>query len=132
MTVRAGFLASVLVVASVSACASSRSVINAAPPLKVCGQVLNDTPAGANIEDASQGPVTIDTGTSGAGIYLRLARGCTKGATIEVPSGAATIVESAKTQDGRLAAVGIHPLRAQFTVAVTNADGLRYAVSVSL
>lgn len=56
--VRFGLLASCVVatVATATGCGTNSS--SAAPPLKVCGQVLYSGPAGAVIEDASSAPMS--------------------------------------------------------------------------
>lgn len=91
---------------------------SAAPPTTVCGQVLGRGDAGAVVIDTSRAQEI--TGVSpGGDIYLRVARGCARGAEVRwVPTAAARKVVAARAADGRLAAIGIRPLQPRFTVDV--------------
>jgi hypothetical protein len=94
-----------------ASCASTKpQVTTAAPPSVVCGTVLNDSPAGAVIYDATRRLPIIKYATVGGLLFFRVARGCNQGTHVTwVPSSAAHLVKAAYARDGQAAAVALEP-----------------------
>jgi hypothetical protein len=121
-----------LVSLMVCACSSSPRCSSAAPPFTACGTTVYDGAAGAGVVDAT-GPTARVTGqTSGAGIYLRLSTSCAHGATLTVPPSDATIASVAHTSDGGIALIGLHPVRAQFTLVAQRPGRLSTTITVDV
>lgn len=103
---------------------------SAAPPLKVCGQVLSSTPAGRVLVDPSRRSYALDHIVAGSLVYLKVSRSCDEGVDIETaPSGSAEIVRTARARDGGIAAVVLKPL-ASVTLHVRGAAAIAPLVRV--
>jgi hypothetical protein len=111
--VRLGALAGAVtsLAALISACSGrGTGTTTAAPPTVVCGTVLNDSPAGWVIYDATRHLRTITMWTGNDVLLFRVTRGCAKGAQVSwAPSSAAHLVKAAYAKDGRIAAVILKP-----------------------
>jgi hypothetical protein len=109
-------------------------ISSAAPPLVVCGTTLSTSVAGPVIYDLNGGGVRVITSASVGGfVFLRVAEGCTQGATVSIePVGAATIVKEARAQDGEPAAIVLMPTSATATVTAQVGTGPtgRFVISV--
>ena len=119
--------------AVLAGCSSIGRVSSAAPPTVVCGTTLSHSAAGPVMEDASSGPITINSVTVGGDIYLKLTSDCETGAEVAIlPASGAAIVKQARTRDGALAAIVLHPVAKRFSVQVKRANGTIDLVKVSL
>lgn len=108
-------------------------VYNGAPPTVVCGQTLWNGAAGPVLVDAWSGDRTITHASSGGYVFLRVASGCDRGAQVTyAPSDAASVVRTAASADGKLAAVVLDPHRGEFTVRIQQPGGGQSTVQVRL
>lgn len=88
---------------------------------------------GATITDIADGGGPLVSLSAGNLIFVQVSDGCQSGVDLSwQPPSAAVIVKRAVAQDGRLAAVGLQPLRARFTLTLTRVDGTSERVSVRL
>jgi hypothetical protein len=118
----------VLVAVSGAGCGSQLSS-SAAPATVVCGTVLDDSPSGAVILDATRehGPVVYTS--LHRLLYFKVSERCSRGTRVTwTPSKAATLVKRARTKDGLDAAVVLRATSrtAHFTVSASR-DGLLVA-----
>ena len=96
--------------ALISACSQVPGSTSAAPPTKVCGTVLDSSPAGWVVYDATRHLPTITDWTGDDVLVFRVARGCTHGSQVKwVPASAAHLVKSARAKDGATVAVVLRP-----------------------
>lgn len=113
--------APVVLVLGLAACASAPS--SAAPPLVVCGQTLNDTPAGAVLTDATVAGRVDGRLTSRNAVFIRVSNDCNRGAQVTfTPADKVTTIARATAKDGQLVAIGVtSPVAA--TGRVVHPDG---------
>lgn len=100
---------------------------SAAPPTIVCGTVLNDTPAGAGVEDAVHHHNTITAPSAGGLLFIRVSEDCLHGATVTwTPADAVALVRRAPARDGLDAAVVLRPATrtAAFTVTARRGEAV--------
>jgi len=121
-----------VILATTVACTDYRTSV--APVEKVCGTALiTGSAAGPAIDDLTRGPVSIHAPSLDGHIFLKVAAGCSRGATLAiVPTNAAAVVKRVKTHDGKLAAVVVQPNAAQFDMLVTRADGSTVIAEVQM
>ena len=103
-----------------------------APPLIVCGTTLWRGASGAVTTDATKAQASVLSVSSGDAIYLRLSNNCQHGATLTLKPNQAQILTRARSTDGRLAAVAIHPLVSDFEVNAQRTGGTTTVISVHL
>jgi hypothetical protein len=121
------------VLGACAGCSSSDGASSGAPPLVVCGTTLSRSAAGAVMQDASSGPLTINHVTAGGDIYLKLSPHCDAGARVTIlPSTAASVVREARTTDAGVAAIVLHPRVTLFNVQVDQPSGTAQRVNVML
>jgi hypothetical protein len=96
-----------------------------AAPLKICGTTLYSGASGAVVTNAtgSQPVVAALTG-SGDVVVLRLASGCSRGATYTFrPAGAGRVEKVAYANDHQAVALVLHVGRTPYQVSVLHPDG---------
>ncbi|MEO6503785.1 MAG: hypothetical protein ABIQ09_17985 [Jatrophihabitantaceae bacterium] len=79
---------------------------------------MSDSLAGPVVLDVSSRPMTVENPTVGHEIYLKVSADCRRGATVDFPADAATVVRQARAKDGALAAVVLAPRRISFNLTV--------------
>jgi hypothetical protein len=93
-----------------SACGQPPGPTSAAPPTKVCGTVLSDSPAGWVVADATRHLPTITAYTGNGVLIFRVARGCDQGARVSwTPVSAAHVIKTVHAKDGGVTAVVMRP-----------------------
>lgn len=100
----------------------------------VCGTPLITSVSAPSVLDVTglSGPSTIRNVTVG-GIALLLTDDCSHGASVTfAPAAAAAIQRSAKTADGRLAAVALMPNATEFTITVHQGGASVRTIRVAL
>lgn len=114
-----------LVLSMSCGCGASTGVYSAAPPWKVCGQVVYNDPSGAAPVDVSQWPngVPITELNAGDSLALLLSDNCSTGMNVAFsPPKSAKILKSA-TVNGALLAAVIAPHQKKFAIRLTNEQG---------
>ena len=118
----------------VSGCSERSAVTNSAPPTVICGTTLNNSAAGAVVDDATADSPTI-TSISPGGIFIQVSHDCQHGAEVTwTPTDAATLAGQALADDGLVAAVVFNPknLKAAFTVTARRAGAVVAKATVAL
>jgi hypothetical protein len=103
-------------------CGSSGS--NAAPAVRFCGkELIGPTGAAPVVTDTFTGDSNYDaTKFINGSIYLHLVPDCDRGDDLTIaPAGAAQLVRSIPTTDGKTAAVAIKPSASTFVISGTGA-----------
>lgn len=106
---------------TIAACCVSCGSEKGGEPTKICGKVIDPSPAGVVPDDASVHDITATfyAGTDDM-VVLRTAAGCRSGADLSIePADAADIVRAVQDSDKRYIAVELMPHRDAFTVRVT-------------
>jgi hypothetical protein len=101
----------------------------------VCGTVLNDSPAGAVVYDATNRLPTIKRPAAGGLLLFRVARGCNEGTHVTwVPPSAAHLVKTAYAKDGQIAGVVLKPNgpHAEFRLIATRNNRIVASATVKL
>lgn len=99
---------------------SGSEASSGAPPTVICGKTLNATASGAVVYDATKTLPVIDAPSSRGLLFIRVADGCSNGATVSwTPRSAASVIDQATAEDGATVAIVLQPASSHERIVVT-------------
>lgn len=112
-----------------TACAPAAS--SGAPPTVVCGTTLWSAAAGAWVQDVSRGGA-VTKSSAGEYLFLRVSDSCSTGVSVRVQPSDASIIKTARSQDGRLSAIVLAPRLHSFSIEIEPPRGAPRTVTVNV